>query len=207
MSFTQFPGERDARDGSGPAADDLGVQPMASSVSYVPPPATRTPSGAHRAARPMPGTLHDGKRGRDRGQGVTRLWRWAALGILMPTFGLTVARAIDHWPSTAGEARTIMTDVVRRPGETLAGHISAIAGPLVDVPGDVSHASLSLRCTPAADVWIDGKPIGRTPVDALSISLGPHEVRFHRDGYPDRVHEVVATRAQPMILAVDLTHP
>jgi PEGA domain len=152
----------------------------------------------------MPGTLHDGKTGAS-GQGVNRLWRWAALAILMPTFGLTVARSIDRWPRAAGEARAIVSDVVRRPGETLAAPITAIAGPLVDVPGDISHASLSLRSTPAADVWIDGKAAGRTPIDGLSVSLGPHEVRFHRDGYRDRVHEVVATRAQPIVLSVDLT--
>jgi hypothetical protein len=201
MSYTSFPGEREIA-GSGSSLQDSGVQPMAAGVAAP----RRTPSGAHRAARPLRGTLHEESASRDRGRTVSRLWRVTLAAILVPTLGLAVGRALRQWPHAATAARTIVSDVVTRPGQTLAGPIGAIAGSFAGAPESLTHASITLRSDPPSEVWIDGKRIGKTPVVDLVIDIGAHEVRFHNERF-DRVHEVVATRSQPIVISVDAEHP
>jgi serine/threonine-protein kinase len=41
---------------------------------------------------------------------------------------------------------------------------------------------LSINASPWAEVWIDGKPAGETPLANLSVSLGEHEIVFR---HPD----------------------
>lgn len=60
---------------------------------------------------------------------------------------------------------------VRRVVEIRAGRVT---------PLDVSppNGLLSINASPWAEVWIDGKPAGETPLANLSVSLGEHEIIF-----------------------------
>ena len=60
---------------------------------------------------------------------------------------------------------------VRRVVEIRAGRVTAL---------DVSppNGLLSINASPWAEVWIDGKPAGETPLANLSVSLGEHEIIF-----------------------------
>jgi hypothetical protein len=60
---------------------------------------------------------------------------------------------------------------VRRVVDVRAGRVTAVelAPP---------NGLMSINASPWAEVWIDGKPAGETPLANLSVSLGDHEVLF-----------------------------
>jgi hypothetical protein len=53
------------------------------------------------------------------------------------------------------------------------------------VPGEAGLGHVALHCAlPAADVWVDGNPSGRTPLtQTLALNPGAHHVEVRRDGY------------------------
>jgi hypothetical protein len=65
--------------------------------------------------------------------------------------------------------------------------------------------SLILRATPGAEVWVDGRRAGKTPMDALAVPLGPHEVIFRHPELGERRYAITVTQAEPARLSVDLT--
>ena len=59
------------------------------------------------------------------------------------------------------------------------GQMSAIT---VTVP----NGRVSINAVPWADVWVDGKPVGQTPIANLSLPIGPHEIVFRHPQFPDQ---------------------
>ena len=55
---------------------------------------------------------------------------------------------------------------------------------------NLPQGTLNVNATPWADVWIDGKPIGQTPIGNLRINIGPHDVLFR---HPDLGEKTVST--------------
>ncbi len=166
------------------------LQPVASAVAGADPGARRVrrrPTLAYsRAYSNDPRVLAP-----DNSGGLARLWRWTALAILLPVLVVTVIRAFHQLPFAVFAS------------EQMAG----LLGHELDVPTDMLHAAVTLHSTPPAEVWIDGRNVGETPIERLSIALGPHEIRFHHPAYRDRIHEIVATRSQPVQITVDFTEP
>jgi hypothetical protein len=64
--------------------------------------------------------------------------------------------------------------------------------------------SLSINAMPWADVWIDGKSVGQTPIANLQVSLGPHEVVFRHPLLGEQRHTVQVGGLAPARLSVDL---
>lgn len=60
---------------------------------------------------------------------------------------------------------------VRRVVDVKAGRVTPLE---VSPPNGL----LSINASPWAEVWIDGKPAGETPLANLSVSLGEHEILF-----------------------------
>ncbi len=59
--------------------------------------------------------------------------------------------------------------------------------PLAVAPVAPPHGWVTLFATPHADVFIDGKPVGRTPLGPLALAPGGHAVTFqHPSGATDR---------------------
>jgi PEGA domain len=128
----------------------------------------------------------------DNSGGLARLWRWAALAILLPVLVLTTIRAVHRLPSAI------------QAGEQAAGRFTEELNTSAD---DMTRAPVSLRTTPPSSVRIDGKPVGVTPIERLPLAIGTHEITFHHPDYPDRVREIAITRSQPIVVDVDLTRP
>lgn len=68
-------------------------------------------------------------------------------------------------------------------------------------PGKVTPVSVTLpqgilhvNATPWADVWIDGKSVGQTPIGNLAIAIGPHDVVFR---HPELGEKTVSTFVKP----------
>jgi len=60
-----------------------------------------------------------------------------------------------------------------------AGQITAIAIP-------VPNGHLSINALPWADVLIDGKSVGQTPLANLSVAIGEHEIVFRNPQFPEQ---------------------
>lgn len=123
--------------------------------------------------------------------GVARLWRFASLAVLLPVLALTGIRAYRTLPAASAATRFVADAIDRE----------------LEMPVDMSHATITLRAMPDTETWdvfVDGQPVGQTPLEKVAIAIGPHEIRFHHPVYGDRVHQIVATRSQPLQLAADL---
>jgi hypothetical protein len=71
------------------------------------------------------------------------------------------------------EARALPASSARRPAPEVTATRSVSAHPRTAKP---ARGSLSLRVTPWADVFIDGRSIGQTPLPTLSLPEGEHDV-------------------------------
>ncbi len=82
---------------------------------------------------------------------------------------------------------------------------------VVVAPGKVAAISLelpmgvvNLNAAPWAEVWIDGRRVGETPIGNLSVSIGPHEVVFKHPQFGEKHHAISVTLGSPVRLSVDM---
>jgi hypothetical protein len=64
---------------------------------------------------------------------------------------------------------------------------------------------LNVNATPWADVWIDGKPIGQTPIGNLRIAIGPHDVLFRHPDLGEKTVSTVVKGSATTRVSADLT--
>jgi len=69
---------------------------------------------------------------------------------------------------------------------------------------ELPNGSLSLNATPWAEVLVDGKSVGETPIGNLSIGLGAHEVVFRHPELGEKRMTATVTLAGPTRLTADL---
>jgi len=69
----------------------------------------------------------------------------------------------------------------------------------------VPTGELGVNATPWAEVWLDGKKLGDTPLAGQRVPLGTHEVVFKNPQYPDRRVTVTVTAAAPVTASVDFS--
>jgi serine/threonine protein kinase len=70
----------------------------------------------------------------------------------------------------------------------------------VDLPNGV----LSLNATPWAEVVVDGKSVGETPIGNLSVALGSHDVVFRHPELGEKRMTATVTLSGPTRLSADL---
>ena len=68
-----------------------------------------------------------------------------------------------------------------------------------------ARASMSANARPWAEVLVDGRAVGQTPLANLSLSLGTHEIVFRHPDLGERKQTIVVTAKGPNRIAVDLT--
>jgi serine/threonine-protein kinase len=93
--------------------------------------------------------------------------------------------------STTLDFRTRMT-VYITPGQT--------AGLAVDVP----QGTVSINALPWADVFLDGKPVGITPLANLKVPIGSHEIIWRHPTLGERKRVVNVTAKTPVRVGMDL---
>ncbi len=78
----------------------------------------------------------------------------------------------------------------------------------IDVPPAAAtpagDARLSVRTTPPSEVVLDGRSLGQSPIDALEVPPGTHQLTFRRTGRPEVVREVTLKPGETVQLNVDL---
>jgi hypothetical protein len=82
--------------------------------------------------------------------------------------------------------------------------IDVAAGKMMRVTIEMPSATLSLNAVPWAEVFIDGRKVGDTPLGALMLPAGPHEVVFRHPQFGEQRQTVVVKLPGPNRLSVDL---
>jgi PEGA domain-containing protein len=63
---------------------------------------------------------------------------------------------------------------------------------------------LNVNASPWAEVWIDGRRVGETPIGNLPMSIGSHEVVFRHPQLGEKRQAVSVTLKAPLRLSVDM---
>lgn len=82
--------------------------------------------------------------------------------------------------------------------------ITVSPGKTASIPIDLPQGTLHINATPWAEVWIDGKHAGETPLGNLSVPIGPHEVVFRNPQFGEQRHAVSVKTSSPARLSVNL---
>jgi hypothetical protein len=62
----------------------------------------------------------------------------------------------------------------------------------------------NLNATPWAEVWIDGRKVGETPLGHVQLTIGSHEVQFRHPELGDQTRTLVVTTGSVALLSVEL---
>jgi hypothetical protein len=77
-------------------------------------------------------------------------------------------------------------------------------GRTVAVPVTVPNGRLSINAVPWADVWLNGQPLGATPLANLTVPIGDHAVIWRHPELGERRQSVRVTVDTPARVGVDL---
>jgi hypothetical protein len=66
------------------------------------------------------------------------------------------------------------------------------------------QGSLAINAVPWAEVWLDGKLIGETPIGNVTVPIGAHEIVFRHPQLGERRSVVTVTAGKPTKIGVDL---
>lgn len=78
-------------------------------------------------------------------------------------------------------------------------------GKTVTAAVTIPNGSISLNALPWANVWLDGRSLGTTPIANLDVPLGTHEVVWRHPQFGERRQTVVVTAKSPVRLVMDLS--
>lgn len=78
------------------------------------------------------------------------------------------------------------------------------AGQTMALKVDPPNGTLSINAQPWAEVWVDGRRIGETPIGTLQQPIGTHEVILRHPELGERRETVTVTLRQPARLGVDM---
>jgi hypothetical protein len=69
---------------------------------------------------------------------------------------------------------------------------------------EVPRGTLHVNAQPWADVWIDGRRAGETPIGNVSLPIGSHDVVLRHPQRGESRHTVIVGARTPARLAVEL---
>lgn len=84
--------------------------------------------------------------------------------------------------------------------QTISGRVTAGQGTRLAVP--LPTGLLSINALPWADVWVDGTPVGTTPLANLSMKVGTHQVVLRHPTLGERQQTVIVKAVTPARLGV-----
>jgi hypothetical protein len=102
----------------------------------------------------------------------------------------------------AGEHEIVLES--DRAGVRRTAHIVVAPGEVSVVPITLPQGMLSVTAQPEADVFVDGQPAGRTPVDRLALTVGVRRIVVRHPQLGERSYELVVREGRQTQLSVDL---
>jgi len=92
--------------------------------------------------------------------------------------------------------------------DTLGYHVSKSIqvppGKVAPLALDLPQGTININAAPWADVFIDGRHIGETPIGNLSLAIGPHEILFRHPQLGEKRQAVSVTLNAPVRLSVSM---
>jgi serine/threonine-protein kinase len=67
------------------------------------------------------------------------------------------------------------------------------------------RGTVNLNATPWAEVWVDGKKVGETPLANLQLPLGTHEVVFKHPQFGEKRMTTTIRANAPVALSIDMS--
>lgn len=77
-------------------------------------------------------------------------------------------------------------------------------GKVADITIDLPKGVVNLNAAPWAEVWIDGRRVGDTPLGNLEVPIGPHEIVFRHPEFGEKRHAISVSAAAPVRLSVSM---
>jgi PEGA domain len=92
--------------------------------------------------------------------------------------------------------------------DTLGYHVSRTVqvppGKVASISVEMPMGVININAAPWAEVWIDGRRAGETPIGNLPVSIGPHEIVFRHPQLGEKRQAVSVTLKAPVRLSVDM---
>jgi hypothetical protein len=92
--------------------------------------------------------------------------------------------------------------------DTLGFHatraVVVTAGKVAPVSIDMPQGVINVNASPWAEVFIDGRKVGETPIGNLAVSIGPHELVFKHPQLGEKRQAVSVTLNAPVRVSVDM---
>lgn len=82
--------------------------------------------------------------------------------------------------------------------------VQVVAGQTASITLKAPQGTLSINALPWAEVWVDGKPAGETPIGNLSLTIGNHELLFRHPELGEQRKTVTVGALAPVRVGVDL---
>jgi hypothetical protein len=89
-------------------------------------------------------------------------------------------------------------------GYRVTRSIQVPPGKVAAINVELPQGVLNVNAAPWAEVWIDGRRVGETPIGNLPISIGPHEIVFRHPQLGEKRQAVSVTLKAPVRLSVDM---
>jgi hypothetical protein len=86
-----------------------------------------------------------------------------------------------------------------------AGRLAARAEPRAPSAPAAREATLRVRATPWAELMLDGRGIGATPLPPVGLSVGPHVLLAKHPPDPDKRLPFVVRPGESRLINVDFT--
>jgi hypothetical protein len=92
--------------------------------------------------------------------------------------------------------------------DTLGYHasrsIQVPPGKVAPIAVDLPQGTININAAPWADVFIDGRHVGETPIGNLPLAIGPHEVVFRHPQLGEKREAISVTLNAPVRLSVSM---
>jgi hypothetical protein len=82
--------------------------------------------------------------------------------------------------------------------------VNVSPGRVTSIKPQWPNGSMSFNATPWAEVWVDGRQIGETPLGNVAMPVGSHEVLFRHPELGEKHIRAVVTLAAPAKVSVDM---
>jgi hypothetical protein len=82
--------------------------------------------------------------------------------------------------------------------------VQVAPGKVSTISLDLPKGTISLNASPWAEVFIDGRRVGETPIGNLEVPIGAHEIVFRHPQLGEKRHAVSVTAAAPVRLSVSM---
>jgi serine/threonine protein kinase len=89
-------------------------------------------------------------------------------------------------------------------GYRVTRSVTVAPGKVLPIRLEWPNGSLALNAQPWAEVWVNGRPLGETPIGSVEVPIGRHEVIFRHPQLGEQVVQAIVTATGPARVTVDL---